>query len=440
MNKYQNSINLKVLILAGMAFVFIIPLVMIASLIEERSLARNLATEEMSDKWAKSQTILGPMIEIPYNIRIPKPDAIAKKDKWDYVTHYAYFLPEELSFDTDLKTELRKRSIYEVPLYRARMQIQGKFPIIRDDSFPKETTYIYYENARLIVSFSDAKGLGNEIQLSVNGKKNSVNPGTHSQLFPNGFHTSYSVESLEVESKFQINFDLLGSSLIEFVPIGKITKAKMTADWKDPSFRGNQLPKDRNISEEGFTAIWESNYYARSFPQTFSSMDFDQTMVSSSSFGVELIQAVDYYHKLDRATKYGILIIVISFALFFLFEVFGKVSLHPIQYILIGSAMIVFYTLTLSLSEHIGFLLAYSIASVITSLLIAYYTISILKGKKQGIIVGIYYLLLYLFIYIILSSEEYALLLGSFALFLVLAATMHLTRKIDWYDYNRLEH
>ena len=436
MSKFQTSINIRLIILAGMVIAFLIPLQMITSLIEERSLSRDTASEEMSEKWGKNQSITGPILQIPYNVRIPNPLAKNSKEKWDYVTDYAYFLPDELDYSAELTTELRKRSIYETPLYLAKIKANGKFSAISSEEFPSDTTYIYYEDAKVIFNISDVKGLGGEIKFVWNGKKKNLLPGTKSNVFFSGLHAPIHLNSDDYA--FQIDFDLKGSENLNFAPIGKVTKTNISADWKDPSFSGNILPKDRSITEQGFTAIWETNYFGRNYPQSFTSLDSTTAeLILNSGSGVNLIQPIDYYHKIQRATKYGILLLVTSFSLFFLMEIFGGVILHPIQYLLIGSAMIVFYILNLSLSEHIGFLSAYCLASLAVTGLIGYYATSVLQSSKKGMITGIYYLLLYLFIYIILSSEEHALLLGSFALFIVVACLMHFTRKIDWYQFGK---
>ncbi|TGL56492.1 cell envelope integrity protein CreD [Leptospira ognonensis] len=438
MSKFQTSINIRLMILGGMILAFLIPLLMISSLIEERSISRNAAADEMGDKWGKSQIIAGPILQIPYNMRIPKSGSANSKDKWDYVTEYAYILPEDIYYDANLKTELRKRSIYETPLYAGQIKISGKFRAIDTSDFPSETTYIYFEDAKVFLSLSDMQGLGGEMKFNWGGKNKNLLPGTRASYFPNGLHALVSLNTDSGETNFNLVFDLKGSSSLYFSPIGKNSKFTMTADWKDPSFAGNILPKERSITEEGFSAVWESSYFARSYPQHIMNMDESMSqLIFSSSSGVDLVLAVDYYHKIQRATKYGLLILVTSFAIFFLMEIFGGVILHPIQYLLIGSAMILFYILNLSLSEHIGFLPAYTVASLAVTGLIGYYAASVLKNQKKGMMTSIYYLILYTFLYIILASEEQALLLGSCALFAALAAIMHFTRKIDWYQFGK---
>jgi len=424
------------LILGGMILCFLIPLMMVSSLIEERSISRDSATDEMSGKWGKSQNIVGPILVIPYNVRIPNSGSAKNKEKWDYVTDYAYILPDEIFYSTDLKTELRKRSIYETPLYSGNVKISGKFGAIGPKDFPQETTYIYFEDARVIFSVSDIKGVGSNLKFVWGAKNKSLMPGTKTNFFPVGLHSPVSVNTDVVDMNFTIDLELKGSTSLLIAPIGKNSKISMKADWKDPSFVGNILPKDRTISEAGFHAIWETSYFARNYPQIIFSMN--ESIIESilgSASGVDLVLPVDYYHKIQRSVKYGVLFLVTSFSLFFLMEIFGGIVLHPIQYLLIGSAMLVFYILNLSLSEHIGFLLSYMIASLAVTLLIGYYAGNVFRNQKKGFIAGGFYLVLYSFLYVILSSEDQALLLGSIALFFVISAIMHFTRKIDWYQF-----
>ncbi|TGL56954.1 cell envelope integrity protein CreD [Leptospira kemamanensis] len=436
MSKLISSVNIRLLILGVMTILFLIPLSMVGSLIEERSQSRLDAVSEVGEKWSRGQTLLGPILVIPYNIRIPKSGTSQSKEKWDYVTDYAYFLPEELGYQVQMETEERKRGIYNIPLYTNKLNVRGKFASIQLSDFPMDTTYIYWEDARVIVSVSDLKGLGGELKLNWNGKEKFFTPGTKSNYFASGMSLPIKLDENEGTMNFVMDLSLKGSESFSMIPIGKKTKMMMESNWKDPSFNGNLLPVDREIHETGFRSVWETSYFSRSYPQIIHSLD-DAIVDSiySSAFGVSLLIPVDHYLKLERSVKYGLLFLVTSFTLFFLMEVFGGIILHPIQYVLIGCAMVIFYVLNLSLSEHIGYLGAYMVSSVAVTSLIGYYAIHVLQNKKKGIITASYYLSLYSFLYIILASEDQALLLGSITLFAILALVMHFTRKINWYQF-----
>lgn len=436
MSKLISSVNVRLLILGVMVILFIIPLSMVGSLIEERNQSRLDAVSEVGQKWSQNQTLLGPILVIPYNIRIPKSGTSQSKEKWDYITEYAYILPEELNYQVEMVTEERKRGIYQIPLYTNKINAKGKFAPIRSSDFPMDTTYIYWDDVRLIVSVSDLKGLGGDLKLNWNGKEKIFAPGTKSNFFTSGMSLPIQLEENDGIGNFNMDVSLKGSETFSIIPIGKKTKMMMESNWKDPSFNGNLLPVDREIFETGFRSLWESSYFSRSYPQVIHSMD--DSIVNSiynSAFGVSLMIPVDHYLKMERSVKYGLLFIVTSFTLFFLMEVFGGIILHPIQYVLIGCAMIIFYVLNLSFSEHIGYLGAYMISSLAVTSLIGYYAIHVLQDRKKGIITSMYYLSLYSFLYIILASEDQALLLGSITLFTILALVMHFTRKINWYQF-----
>ncbi|XDD46878.1 cell envelope integrity protein CreD [Leptospira sp. WS39.C2] len=436
MSKLISSVNVRLLILGVMVILFIIPLSMVGSLIDERNQSRLNAVSEVGEKWSQNQTLLGPILVIPYNIRIPKSGNSQSKEKWDYITEYAYFLPEELSYQVGMNTEERKRGIYQIPLYTNKIFAKGRFSAVRSSDFPLDTTYIYWDDARLVVSVSDLKGLGGDLKLTWNGKDKYFTPGTKSTFFPSGMSLPIQINENEGNGIFAMDVSLKGSESFSIIPIGKKTKMTMESNWKDPSFNGNLLPVDREIHETGFRSLWESSYFSRSYPQVIHSLD--DSIVNSiynSAFGVSLLIPVDHYFKLERSVKYGLLFIVTSFTLFFLMEVFGGIVLHPIQYILIGCAMIIFYVLNLSLSEHIGYFWAYLISSLAVTSLIGYYAMNVLENKKKGVITSGYYLTLYSFLYIILASEDQALLLGSITLFTILALVMHFTRKINWYQF-----
>ncbi|MCW7465072.1 cell envelope integrity protein CreD [Leptospira levettii] len=436
MSKLISSINLRLMILGVMIILFIIPLSMVGSLIEERNQSRLDAVSEVGEKWSQNQTFLGPILVIPYNIRIPKSGNAQSKEKWDYITEYAYFLPEDLSYQVGMVTEERKRGIYHIPLYTSKINAKGKFAPVKLTDFPLDTTYIYWDDVRVIVSVTDLKGLGGDLKLTWNGKEKTFTPGTKSNFFPSGMSLPIQLEENEGNSVFTMDVSLKGSDTFSIIPIGKKTKMMMESNWRDPSFNGNILPVDREIFDGGFRSLWETSYFSRSFPQVIHSLD-DSILnsIHNSAFGVSLLIPVDHYLKLERSVKYGLLFIVTSFTLFFLMEVFGGILLHPIQYVLIGCAMVIFYVLNLSLSEHIGYLVSYMISSLSVTFLISYYAIHALKNKKKGIMTGVYYLFLYSFLYIILASEDQALLLGSITLFMILALVMHFTRKVNWYEF-----
>ncbi|MDF3821256.1 cell envelope integrity protein CreD [Leptospira sp. 96542] len=438
MFKIQNSVNIRLLVLAFMVICFLIPLGFVRSLISDRHFSSSEAIAEIGSKWGGSQVLAGPFIVIPYTVKYPQSsETDSKKVEWQYETHHAYFLPEELKVETSMLSEIRKRSIYQAVLYSSDLSLSGKFKLPSGRDFPSNTSYIYWNEMKLITSISDTKGLGKDTKLIWDGIEKSWEPGTESTYFPNGIHSNLNmIDKNKSLVHFKIQMSLKGSESISIVPSGKNNSVQISSNWGDPSFEGNLLPKDRTITESGFSAVWESSYFGRNYPQIIRSMDSNYVnQILGSGYGVKLIIPADHYQKIERSVKYAILILLTSFTLFFLLEIFGGVTLHPIQYLLIGASMVVFYILNLSLSEHFGFLISYTIASFAVSLLIGYYAMAVLKNSKKGVLAGGYFIGLYSFLYIILTSEDQALLLGSVAVFMLLTLVMHFTRKIDWYSF-----
>ncbi|TGJ98582.1 cell envelope integrity protein CreD [Leptospira langatensis] len=436
MFKIQSSVNLRILILGLMLLGFLIPLGMVGGLVSERQERARSSVQEIGSKWGMPQTVAGPFLVVPYTFYSEKnQDGISTEIEGEI-----YFLPDELDMETDLKTEKRKRGIYEAILYSGDLKIKGNFKTPSRTDFPNGTKSIQWENARLIVSISDPKGIGNDLELVVAGKEKTFQPGSSSPFIHSGLYAKHDLSRSNHPLSFQIKIPVKGSESMYLVPLGKRSLIHMSSDWKDPSFEGAILPKSRNITESGFQAEWESSYFGRNYPQTITYMDSNtMELILYSGYGVRLIVPVDHYLKLDRSLKYAILFLATSFTLFFLLEIFGGKILHPLQYLMIGSAMVIFYILTLSLSEQLGFGPAYIVASIAVSGLVSYYAGAVLQSVKRGILAGAYYIGLYSFLYVVLDSEDNSLLLGSVAIFVLLAVLMHLTRKIDWYSFGSKE-
>ena len=217
---------------------------------------------------------------------------------------------------------------------------------------------------------------------------------------------------------------------MDFVPVGKTTTVKLDGQWSDPSFDGEFLPAAREISEEGFSASWKVLHFNRPFAQQWT--DNNQEL-SGADFGVKLLIPVDQYQKSIRTSKYGVLIILLTFIALFLVEITQKVRIHPFQYILIGAALIIYYTLLLSVSEHVGYNLAYVVSSIATVTLISAYATTFLPNKGLIILFSLLLVIFYSFIFIIILQQDFSLLLGSIGLFVIIGLLMYFSRRISWY-------
>jgi inner membrane protein len=318
-------------------------------------------------------------------------------------------------------------------VYGSKLRFSGSFSALAQGDPSVQKQNMLFDEAFVSVGISDLRGLEDQIAIKWNNDESSFNPGVESfDIIKSGINAPIRInpsDTGDVKYNFSFNLSLKGSQYIYFTPVGKETKVNLASEWTTPSFDGAFLPDTRNIDAKGFSAFWKVLHLNRNYPQRWIS---DKYTVESSSFGINLIVPIDHYTKTDRSIKYAILFIALTFLIFFFLELINNKAVHFIQYTLIGFALCIFYVLLLSISEHLPYNLAYWIASFMTIGLIAWYTRSILKDKKLSALVAGNLLLLYGFIFTIIQLEDYALLIGSLGLFLILAVVMYFSKKIDW--------
>ncbi len=420
----RNSVTIKFIVIGILILVLLIPAGMIRRLIQERNSLRNSAISEVSYKWGNPQTIGGPIITIPYKIYYKKDKEIIED------IQYAHFLPEDLNIQGEVYPEERKRGIYKVVVYKTKLNFEGTFNKPDFSDWKIQDKNILWDQATLSILIPDMRGIKDAIKVQWNKEQYDVNPGINHQTTYTGVST---LIDLGDEKKYDFQFDLKlnGSEYLYFVPLGKQTDVELTSDWANPSFDGAFLPVDHNVSENGFEAKWKVLHLNRSYPQQWIGESYG---INSSSFGVKLLLPVDHYQKSERSVKYAIMFISLTFLIFFFTEILNKKRIHPIQYLLVGLGLSIFYTLLVSLSEHFSFNLAYFIASFAIIALITAYSYSMLKNGRLTSIVALVLVILYAFLFIILQLQDYSLLLGSIGLFLALAIVMYLSRKVNWYS------
>ncbi len=426
--RISRSVTIKLFSIGILILLLLIPKSMITSLIEERESRMWETIQEVTDKWSRKQTVSGPVVIIPYKNHIW--DRVA--DKETEVIEHITLLPEALNIKAVIEPEERYRGIFKVIVYKAKLSINGEF--IRPDpaALDIDEKDVMWSKARLNIGISDLRGIEQEVFLKQKGNSLPFNPGISSKkLFDSGIHIPLpDTEQKFFGEPFTIEIPLKGSEELYFVPVGKTTVVQMKSSWKDPSFTGIFLPEQRTIDQNGFTATWKVLHFNRNYPQSWTDTDYP---IEQSKFGVNLLVAADHYQKSLRTSKYAILIISLSFLMFFLIEVTKKLRIHPFQYILIGLALIIFYTLLLSVSEHFGFNAAYGISAVAITVMISLYSMPLFNNKKLTLLLTASLATVYTFIFIIIQIETYALLVGSIGLFIILAVTMYITRKIKWY-------
>jgi len=283
------------------------------------------------------------------------------------------------------------------------------------------------------VGIPDTRGIQQRVSLLWNRKAIPFLPGVRgSGLYQSGIHAFIrDIRSGDRSFDFAMKLSIQGSSSLSFAPLGQETTARLRSSWPHPSFTGAYLPSTRKITAKGFEAGWKVSYFGRNFPQEFT--DDKEVKPADTSFGVTLYQPVDFYQKCVRAVKYGFLFISLTFLCFFLFEVFMGLKIHPLQYLMVGSALCLFYLLFLSLSEYMSFIVSYLTASAGVIAMITGYSVKVLRTRKRGGIMAGLLAALYAYLFLLLQNEDYTLLLGSVALFVILGAVMYITRNIDWY-------
>lgn len=420
----KESVTLRIILIAAIIFILLIPLFMIQSLIQERQKYRNEAVREVSKSWAGTQLVSGPVLSV-----VTLQENKNKDGKIFISKTQTNLLPDILNYDVELIPEKRHRGIYEVMFYRAKIKMNGLFnttelnKIIADKKLNES-----------FVSFnlSDLRGMQKDSHLKWNESDHNLIAGLLSHnVLTNGFHSLVPITASNDQYKFEIELLVNGSDNLEFLPVGKTTNVKVKSSWNNPSFAGSFLPLTRNISDNGFTATWTVNSFNRPFPQQWNDNSYN---ILNSAFGVKLLIPVDQYQMAMRTSKYGLMIIVLTFLSFFMIELFGKLAIHPIQYLLIGLALVIFYSLLLALSEYISFNLSYLISSLLVISLISVYVKSVYKSFKIGSIIFAALIMFYGFMYTILLLQDYSLLIGNVALFVLLASVMFFTRKINWFD------
>ncbi len=427
----KNSVLLRMIIVAALTLMLLIPTLFIDFLVSDRQHTRDAAITEVSQSWGGSQTLTGPILSVPYREQIEQ-----QKGVFVNTLRYIHFLPSKLSIRSTLTPEIRYRGIYEVGLYNARTMFEGEFPALSVEKFNVHPDNIQWQGAVITFGISDLKGIRDTVNFHFNQSVHTCEPGVvTNDVVESGMTFKTPLTNSSEPQTFSLQLNLNGSSEIRFTPVGELTQVNMDSPWNNPSFVGNYLPETRDITADRFSAQWKILNLNRNFPQAWIGNKYK---VAESSFGVRLFMAVDEYQKTSRTIKYAILFIALTFVSFFLSEVIAKVILHPIQYSLIGFALIVFYVLLLSVSEHLPFNIAYGMSSCAVIALIFMYTRWITLSSRISLVIAGVLVLLYSFLFVTLQLQDYALLLGSFGLFLILLFVMYLTRKVDWFALNKI--
>ena len=433
---FQSS-TAKILMVGLLTLVLLLPLQYVKNLIFERAERQKEVVKEINSKWGGQIYFCGPILKVPYTVysETKLVDEKTKKvtTQRSYYEEYAYFLPNDLTANVNVTTQQKNRSNYESVVYTSKMGFKGNYIT---PSFGSKATAenIHWNKASIVIKTNNIKSITGSVTVNIGGKKYSFEPVASDK--ENDTLSSLETQPINMlgsfgsgSAGFNLDINYKGSEKISIVPVGKMTHAKMTSNWASPSFDGNFLPENSTITKDGFTANWKVSHLNRTFGQKhFGSLPDLQT----STFDVKFLIPVNQYQQNERAAKYGFLVIGLTFLVFFLIQSVSKITIHIFQYSMIGLALIMFYTLLISITEHSSFRLAYIVAGISVVIMIALYSVSILRTIKFPAFIAISLSALYSFIYVIIQLENYALLVGSIGLFAILGAVMYFSRKIEW--------
>ncbi len=431
----RQSVTLKLLTIFILMLMLMIPVSIVLELINERNAMRLEAITEVSDKWANEQYVYGPVLTLPFNKQVLE-DGKLKTERQE-----AHLLPSLLAVNGKIDPQSLHRGIYEVVVYDSNLSFTGNFSDLNDNVAELTDNEVLWDEAFITIGISDLRGIKEKMTFNWNDRDILTKPGT---LIPELVESGITVSNLfngvpDAEAfEFSFNLHLQGSRHLGFMPLGKETIVKLSSDWQDPSFSGAFLPDERTVNEGGFTAGYKILELNRNYPQ-FWTGEQNAGSIQSSAFGVDLLLPANDYQKTIRSAKYALLIISLTFLTFFLVEIFNKKNVHPFQYTLIGLALVLFYLLLVSISEHAGFNTAYLISGGAVITMVGLYAKAVFKNAKQPLVLVIVLGLAYSFTYLTLQLQDYALLIGSIGLTVILAFTMYITRNINWYELSSLK-
>ncbi|HHF7767174.1 cell envelope integrity protein CreD [Klebsiella pneumoniae] len=419
----------KITTLIGCIVLLSLPLMMVRELINERADYRNEVVDAIEQSTSGSQKLAGPLIAIPITetlTRMENQKEVNYQRSWVY-----YWLPESLAVAGKQTVESRRVGIYSGQVWHNVLQIKASFDPLRLAALRK--TNIVLGQPRLVVSVGDARGIGAIHAPEVNGNVLSVEPGLGISGDGAGIHMpmpALAEDNKPLEIAFSL--DLNGTGEFSLVPLGRNSELQLTSNWPHPGFLGSFLPTQREVSAAGYRAHWQSSWFANDMGSYFKD-DMEIPWSRLPAFSADVMSLADQYQLTDRATKYAILLIGLTFMAFFVFESLTRRPLHPMQYLLVGLSLVLFYLVLLALSEHIGFTAAWLAASLSGAVMNGIYLQAVLRGWRNSLLFVAALLLLDGVMWFLLHSEDSALLMGTGVLALALSVLMFLTRRVDWY-------
>lgn len=429
---------LKVMLILAMVIAFLLPLAMVRGAIQERHYRQQSVIEEIGRIWGNRQTVLGPILIVPYRETFTNTrDEVRHRDRT------AFFLPDRYDVGVDVQSETRRRGIFEAVVNTSDILLSGEFVLPPSADWVPGDAEILWDQARIILGADDLRSIDGVVTLDWNGRTLPLTPGAPALGNLISGRMSAAIPGLAAAGTQAIPFEarlaLNGSDSLDVAPLGRETHVSIRSNWQDPSFAGAFLPDRHEVTEEGFDAEWTVSYYGRAYPQHWDGAKEGDILpaIRDSSFGVRFVQPVSAYLQSERSAKHGVLFIIFTFAVFFLFETVAGLRIHVFQYGLVGMSLCLFYLLLISVAEHLGFAAAYGIGAAAVVGQIVLYTAKVLASAKRSAAIGALLAALYSGLFVLMGMEDFALLFGSVALFAALGAVMFVTRNIDWYAIKR---
>ena len=435
--KLQKKLLLRVAFIIFLMILILIPLQLIGGIVRDRQQLQRQVEDTVAASFAGPQRVVGPVLVLPYVERVIETITDDKGRVTRHTVeheHQIVLMPSQLNYDGAADVEAKYKGLYKTLVYQTKGIWRARFDVPVNAGVTANPAAITFGTAYLAFGLSDVRGLRGTPKITWDGRDINVANGAKFVAFGDGVHADIGIlntrEAHQVD--VMVNMDLGGMRSLAFAPIGKTTVVQLRATWPHPNFGGRFLPQSKKIDENGFTARWEISHLASKNGDTLQRAL--KEVLPLETFDVSFIDPVNIYQQAERAVKYGVLFIALTFAAFFLFETLKDLRIHPLQYGLVGLALAVFFLLLVSLSEHISFLSAYLVASFSCVLLIGFYLSHVLGGWRRGAAFAAKLALLYGVLYGLLLSEDNALMLGALLVFVALAVTMVLTRRIDWYQ------
>lgn len=382
-----------------------------------------------------------PFLVVPYTVRI---ETVQGDKRIEQVQERrAVFTPDALEVEGRTQARMLRRSIFEVPVYTARLKLSGRFDAPRIADVAAEVAAVRWRDAAFVLALSGVAGLKEGAAVKIAGATDipfapSVGfpstqiTGIHAKLAGAGSGPLPDPDQPPRPFAFTVDLSFNGSVSLMVAPVARETRVSLSSDWPHPSFTGAFLPDDRQVTAAGFTAVWKVPHLARSVPEAWSLTEAGLERIRPYAFGVAMIEPVDFYSLVNRAAKYGILFVALAFLAVFCLELISGRRVHPVQYLFTGIALVFFYVLLLSFAEHLGFAPAYIVASVATGAMLAIYVGAVMSSMRRGLVMLAVFAAIYGILYLILRLEDYALLAGAILGFLALTAVMFLTLRVDW--------